>query len=182
MKRCYLHSMRNALQIALSITLLSAPFSVHAQAGSQATIQQIPTYRATSTAASNTNVAPVRGGHPSAQVQEAVVGPAVSPAALEACRAAQAADRASPKGVDCIGAMQARAPASQQSTAEGTLLQLLGQRSDLTGTLSGDLNGSPNADVAARELATGQVQYDSAGGAAAVIARQRATLPGTPGR
>ena len=171
--RRYVARMRHALLLTLLIAFVSAPGSAHAQAGSPIAVQQIPSFRAVTSAGAATSVAAVHAANSPANAKEAVAVPAVSAATLEACRAAQVEDRAAPKGIDCIAAMQARAQAPQPPTAEGVLLQLLGQRADLTGAFSANVIGSTNADVAARQLATGDVQPDSVGGAAAVIARQR---------
>jgi hypothetical protein len=125
-------------------------------------------------------VAPVRGGQSSSSsVQEALrenAAPPVPPEVVEACRQAQAEDRAPPQGVDCMAAMQSVAQIQPAVTAEGSLLELLGQSSNVTGATPVQRGALINADTVARQLATGDVQNASSIEAAA-IARQGSSPP-----
>jgi hypothetical protein len=121
----------------------------------------------------------VRGGSSSASSREGqreTPAPRVAPEVIEACRAAQAADRPPPEGVDCISAMQALAQAEAQSapTAEGSLLEMFGQSGNITGVpTSAAAAGSVSADNVARQVSAGEVS----GSAAGIIARERVTPP-----
>lgn len=103
--------------------------------------------------------------------------PVVPPAIVEACRAAQAGDRPPPDGIDCMAAMQALAAPAAPTTAEGSLLQMFGLRSDVTGAPAAQPGDASNADAAARQLATGDVQAGTGSGAAAIVARDRGAPP-----
>lgn len=73
-----------------------------------------------------------------------------------------------------MAAMQALAQASAPSTAESSLLELFGQRGNVTGAPEVQSSASTNADTVARQVSTGEVQGN---GAAAIVARERASPP-----
>ena len=108
--------------------------------------------------------------------------PAIPPETIEACRKAQAEDRAPPPGLDCVAALQPAAAAAPDRSAEGSLLELFGQRADITGPPTTQNGGTVDADAVARQLSTGDVQAGAGSGVAAVIGRERAAPPPNPPR
>lgn len=137
----------------------SAP--VPAQSGGAAAIEQIDARR------------------PSPTVQSSSVDrvpPLVAPAVLSACLKAQAADRPAPAGLDCVRALQvsaASAAARTEPTAEGSLLNMIGQDQNVTATTATNRGGAAVADEVARQLSSGDFQGAASGEAAGVVARDR---------
>jgi hypothetical protein len=81
-----------------------------------------------------------------------------------------------------MAAMQALAEPQPAATAESSLLELFGQRGDVTGTAESGSRSSANADQVARQLSTGDVQPSSGTVAAGVAARERGAPPANPPR
>lgn len=177
----------------LAFTLAPLGQSAQAQADGAATVDQIP-HRSAGSAATRpgaappdiARVAPVRGRGSSSSAKEPVrqgTPPRVAPEVVQACRAAQAQDRPPPKGVDCLGALQAAAePQEVESTAESSLLQMFGRRGNVTGGGDQRSRSSVNADAVARQLSTGDVQPSSGDAAAGVVARERGAPANPPPR
>ncbi|HEU0044541.1 hypothetical protein [Sphingomonas sp.] len=154
--------MANALVFVIAgVLAVAASDSATAQSRGVAAIEQIDSSRS------------------SATVQRADaerVAPAVSAKVLAVCQEAQAADRPAPAGVDCVRALQVTA-AKAAPSAEGSLLNLLGQSSDVTATSQVNEGSSTNADQVSRQLANGDVGSAASGDAAASVARDRAPPP-----
>ena len=166
---------RHILSAAAVALLALGANGAWAQRGAIA-VEQITPRAAASAAA---RVAPVRGAKSSNSAQEAPrerAAQAVPPEIVEACRKAQAEDRRAPDGVDCLAVAQALAQAAPV-TAEGALLPLFGQSSNVTGAPAVQGNPFANADAVARQLATGDIQAGAANGAAAIAGRERAAPP-----
>ena len=104
------------------------------------------------------------------------VVPPVSAKDLAVCQQAQSTDRPAPAGVDCFKALQVTSGRATPS-AEGSLLNLLGQSSDVTATSPVNDGASANADQVSRQLATGDIGGATGGDAAASVARDRAAPP-----
>ena len=181
---------RSSIIFASAVAAVAAQ-PVAAQSSGAAVVDQISSRSVSATQASGggrtdlVRVMPVRGRGSSASTREAAREtpvPRVAPEVIEACRAAQAEDRPPPKGVDCMGAMQALAEAQPHSTAESSLLELFGQRGNVTGAANARANSSANADAVARQLSTGDVQPSSADSAAGAVARGRGAPPANPPR
>lgn len=159
--------------VTLAAGVITLPGFAVAQERSVVQMQQVPSR----TSAQSVQSAPVGGTGSSSSAQERFAAPVVPPEIIEACRAAQAGDRPPPDGIDCMAAMQALAAAQAPSNAETTLLDLFGMRSNVTSTSTVQPVDSSNADAAARQLATGDVQTGTSSGAAAIVARDRGAPP-----
>jgi hypothetical protein len=170
--------MRFMLHLAVAAVVGMPASPAAAQPRSAIAIDQIPVR----SAPNKINVTPVRGRSSSALAQESAKVPTVAPQVIAACRAAQAEDRPPPDGVDCIAALQALAQAAAPITAEGQLLELFGQRGNVTGSTTLQADSSASADAAARQLATGNVDPVAGNGAAAIVGRQRVAPPPTSPR
>jgi hypothetical protein len=170
--------MRFMLPLAVAAVAGLPAFPAAAQPRSAIAVDQIPVR----SAPRQINVTPVRGRSSSASARENASVPTVAPEVIAACRAAQAEDRPPPDGIDCIAALQALAQAAAPTTAEGQLLELFGQRGNVTGPTNLQADSSANADAAARQLATGNVDPIAGNGAAAIVGRQRAAPPPTSPR
>lgn len=174
----YLENMRFLLTLAIAAAAILPAGPALAQPRSAIAIDQIPVRGGSA----RVNVTPVRGRSSSASAQENANVPTVPPEVIAACRAAQAEDRPPPQGINCIAALQALSQVAAPATAEGTLLRLFGQRSNITGGTSVQSDSSANADAAARQLATGNVDPVAGNGAAVIAGRQRAAPPPTSPR
>lgn len=142
-------------------------------------VEQIPAPRLAATI----RVQAIRGGSSSSSAArppepEVNARPAVSQEVIEACQTAQREDRRAPEGINCSEVLENFADAVPEPTAEGALLGLLGQRSNITGVNSSRTADATNADAVARQISTGDVQAGS--GAAAVVARGRTAPPPNP--
>jgi hypothetical protein len=114
------------------------------------------------------------------EVAREAVPAAVSQQVVDACIKAQTEDRVAPEGVDCATALRRTAPAAPTAaSAEGSLLELFGQRADITGSPVTSEVGSANADAVARQLSSGDVQAMTGSGAAGAVGRDRAGAPPT---
>ena len=172
--------MRFVLSIYLAALWTFLGSVSYAQTGSPIAVQQVPSTRVQARVSGTVRVTPVPGTNASASASRTAAPPTVPQQVIDACRDAQAEDRPPPAGIDCIGAMQAVAAASATSTAEASLLGLSGLRADVTGTPAAQTMDGTNADAAARQLATGEVQSGTGSGAAAIVASQRAAPPPSP--
>jgi hypothetical protein len=170
--------MRFVLTLAIAAVAGPPAAVAEAQPRSAIAVDQIPVR----SGSAQVNMAPVRGRSSSASSQENANVPNVPPEVIAACRAAQAEDRPPPNGINCIAALQALSQAAAPRTAEGQLLELFGQRGNITQSTSLQPDVSANADAAARQLATGNVDPVGGNGAAVIVGRQRAAPPPTAPR
>jgi hypothetical protein len=170
--------MRFVLTLAIAAVAGPPAAVAEAQPRSAIAVDQIPVR----SGSAQVNMAPVRGRSSSASSQENANVPNVPPEVIAACRAAQAEDRPPPNGINCIAALQALSQAAAPRTAEGQLLELFGQRGNITQSTSLQSDVSANADAAARQLATGNVDPVGGNGAAVIVGRQRAAPPPTSPR
>ena len=98
---------------------------------------------------------------------------APAPELVEACREASLRG-ARVEGIDCAAVLQqADAPVSQPS-GEGVLLQMFGQRANVTTPDATASAATVNADAVARQLSTGNTQGN---GAAEIAVRQQRDAP-----
>ena len=161
--------------LALLIYASGISASVAAQSNRSATVDQIPSASSSSTV----RVQPVSGASSSSSAQPerpvAESMPSAPNELVEACRAAQNEDRPGPEGVDCVAVLQTPDAVEPGLTAEGSLLELFGQRSNVTGSAGNSVSTATSADAVARQISTGDFQAGSE--AAAVAARERAAPP-----
>lgn len=94
---------------------------------------------------------------------------------VEICREAGLRG-ASPEGLNCAAILEEAATQAPRPTGEGALLQLFGQRANVTGPAPAE-QGAADADAVARQLSSGAVQGASGSQAAGVVARQREAPP-----
>ena len=98
---------------------------------------------------------------------------APAPEVVEACREAGLRGAAL-EGVDCGTILQQADAQASQPSGEGALLELFGQRANVTGVGNSVPAAGVDADAVARQLSTGNTQ---GAGAAEIAARQREAPP-----
>lgn len=101
---------------------------------------------------------------------------AIAKTTVEGCRRVELGEKA-PEGVDCVQVMQI-VNADARKSAEGALLGLLGEKSDVARGASARPTVSSDADAVARDISNGVATGD----AAAVAAHQRGTPAGSSPR
>ena len=95
-----------------------------------------------------------------------------APEVIQACRDAGLKGTRI-EGVDCAAILQQADARASQPSGEGALLQMFGQRANVTGVGNAPA-ATVDADAVARQLSTGNAQ---GAGAAEIAARQREAPP-----
>ncbi len=98
---------------------------------------------------------------------------APAPEVVEACREASLRG-ARIEGIDCTAVLQQADTRASQPSGEGVLLNMVGQRANVTTPDANASAGNVNADSVARQLSTGNTQGN---GAAEIAVRQREAPP-----
>ena len=175
--------MSDGLKIALAAALAAAGLQAAQAQGSRVGVQQLTLPRGVSAAVARPEAArlpQVRGTRgSSATTREGGPQPAIplTQQMIDICRDAQSGGVA-PEGVDCGAVLRAMAQAVAETTAEGSLLTILGQNRTVT-VANTQQGGLVDADAVARQLSTGDIQDTSSMGAAGVVLRQQSAPPPT---
>jgi hypothetical protein len=162
---------------ALAVAMLSGNASI-AQSPSPVAIEQIPSGPGTRSSTREAIGRPAaspdqRQGEVQRSSAVDTIGTPLSEETVQACRNAEVGG-APPEGVNCVAVLQTAEEAAAEVTAEGALLELLGQRGTMLEPAARRTEAF-NADAVARQLSTDNVQDLTAGGAAGIAARQRPT-------
>lgn len=156
------------------VTLLCWSAASHGQVSSRVIVDQLSRPLTSASASpqpvSSSSREAGRGGLRTG-AQGASTAPA--PEVVEACREAGLRG-GQVKGVDCAAILQAADAQLSQPSGEGTLLQMFGQRANVTGAQANRPVAGTDADAVARQLSSGDPQGN---GAAGVAIRNRDAPP-----
>jgi len=150
------------------------PSLAHAQLFSRVTIDQLSRPLGSASAVPPPVSASSREGTGSTALRASPAAPAApAPEVVDACREAGLRG-AQVAGVDCAAILQQADARAAQPSGEGALLQLFGQRANVTGVGNTQPTVSVDADAVARQLSTGNAQGANAG---QIATRQREAPP-----
>jgi hypothetical protein len=150
-----------------TLALIAAP--VHGQPGSRVAVDQLSKPLGSATAVKPPVSASSREGTGSTALSAASAAPQV----VQACREAGLRGTRI-EGVDCAAILQQADARASQPSGEGALLQMFGQRANVTGVGNNVPAAGVDADAVARQLSTGNAQ---GAGAAEIASRQRQAPP-----